>query len=69
MKVCFSAMDVDADGVITEKDLKAFMGDEVSDEYVSNMMFTADKNFDGSMDLDEFSAVMLKVLATYEKMR
>ena len=67
LRECFKYMDANGDGVVTESDLKEFLGGEVTDSYVSDMMFAVDKNYDGQMEYDEFSNMMLKILVSSER--
>lgn len=69
LKECFYQFDANGDGQITEADLQVFMGNDVSADFVSSMMFSADKNADGSLDLSEFSNIMLKILISTERNR
>ena len=68
LQLCFEFIDSDGDGEITTADLQEFMGQEVDQYYISNMIEDADDNADGGLQVKEFEAIMLKILKTHERM-
>ena len=58
---------MDEDGVITRSDLRQFLGEDVNEYYIGNMIEDADDNCDGGLDLSEFTDIMMKVLKTSER--
>ena len=58
----FTFIDADGDKEITRKDLQAFLGEEIDEFFISNMISAADENNDGGLELDEFSELMLRIM-------
>lgn len=57
----FNNADGNDDNEISRAELKAFLGTDVDDETIDQMMTTADINGDGMIDLDEFKRIMRAV--------
>lgn len=67
LKLCFEFIDFDSDGLITRPDLRNFLGVEVDDIFINEMLDRQDQEGDGSIDQTEFSVIMLKILRAAEK--
>jgi len=62
MRAAFKVFDIDGNGTIDEKELRATMkklGENLSDDDVKAMIKAADKNNDGKVDYEEFIKMML----------
>ena len=68
LRMCFEFIDNDGDGEITTADLKVFMGEDVDEYAISNMIEDADENADGGLELAEFEEIMLKILKVSERL-
>jgi len=61
MRQAFKVFDIDGNGTIDEKELRATMnklGENLSDADVKAMIHAADKNGDGKIDYEEFIKMM-----------
>lgn len=61
MNLLFRLFDIDDDGFISDTELRAMLerlGNEISDDDLSNMMKAADKDGDGQISYEEFVGMM-----------
>ena len=63
IRLAFKAFDIDGNGEIDRHELKQVMekiGEPLTDEQIDSMIAEADKNGDGLINFEEFSAMMRK---------
>ena len=62
LQSAFQFFDSDNSGTITTDELRNILGAEVSDSVWENLINEIDSNFDGEIDLNEFSKLILQVV-------
>ena len=61
---CFKVIDKDGDSFVNVEDLRHFLGTAVPDDYIEKMLKAADENSDGILSMEEFTAIMMKIVNT-----
>ena len=47
---CFQYIDADQDGEISKSDMSQFLGQEIDEEFINEIIGEADENMDGGLD-------------------